>query len=46
MTTFELYFITGFSIGMEWARDDHEKCSAFIIDLGIVRFLWINHDEV
>lgn len=45
MTTFELYFITGFSVGFEFVRDDEEQVSAFVIDLGIVRFLWMTHDE-
>lgn len=43
MTEFETYFITGFSIGFEFAVDEDDGTQAFIIDLGIIRFLWITH---
>lgn len=45
MTTFETYFITGFSVGFEFAVDEDEGVKAFLIDLGIVRFLWITELE-
>lgn len=45
MTEFEVYFITGFSVGFEFAYDEEDDIHAFIIDLGIVRFLWITHPE-
>lgn len=45
MTTFETYWITGFNLGLEWARDEDEKVSAFILDLGVLRLLWLTYDE-
>jgi hypothetical protein len=43
MTEFQHYWITGFNVGFEWARGEDDGCEAFIIDLGILRLLWITY---